>query len=85
MGLPDEGQISFDVQYLPTDAGQVALRADRGTRTKRRVGLLFTDASTTIVHAEGYCTGFAITGAVDDSAKASITIEITGPLTWTTG
>jgi len=84
MGLPDEGQISFDVLYLSTDTGQIALIADRKARTKRNCAIRFTDSSTTLVHADAYCTGFSVTGAVDDVIKASVTLEITGPLTWTT-
>lgn len=84
MGLPDEGQISFDMVYLPSDAGQTALRTDRASRTKRNVSIKFTDTSSSLVHADAYCTGFSITGAVDDKVTASVTLEITGPLTWTT-
>ena len=84
MGLPDEGQISLDLVYISTDVGQTALRNDRAARTKRKVALRFTDASTQLIHADAYVTGFSLTGAVDDIIKASATLEITGPLTWTT-
>lgn len=84
MGLPDEGQISFDVVYLSTDVGQTALRNDRKSRTKRVVTLQLNDATTQTVYADAYCTGFSITGAVDDIVKASVTLELTGPLTFTT-
>ena len=84
MGLPDEGQLSFDIVYLTTDAGQIALKTDRAARTKRKAAIKFTDASSNIVHADAYCTGFSITGAVDDVIKGSVTLELTGPLTWTT-
>ena len=33
MGLPDEGQLSGDLLYLSTDAGQIALIADRASRS----------------------------------------------------
>ena len=85
MGLPDEGQLSFDTIYLSTDVGQIALRNDRASRTKRKVALQLTDSSTQLVHADAYCTGFSVTGAVDDVLKASYTLELTGALTWTTG
>ena len=32
MGLPDEGQCSIGMIFLPKDAGQLAMRAARGTR-----------------------------------------------------
>ena len=84
MGLPDEGQISFDIIYLSTDTGQTALRVDRAARTKRNVSIKFTDSSTTYISADAYCTGFSLTGAVDDVIKGSVSLEITGPLTWST-
>jgi len=84
MGLPDEGQISLDLVYVSTDIGQVALRTDRATRTRRVVSIKLTDGSSSLVYADAYCTGFSITGAVDDVIKASATLELSGPLTWTT-
>ncbi|MCG8430380.1 MAG: phage tail tube protein [Candidatus Omnitrophica bacterium] len=84
MGLPDEGQVSLDAIYNSTDAGQVALRADRASRTKRNVAIKLTDGSSQLIHADAYCTNFSITGAVDDVLKASYTLELTGPLTFTT-
>lgn len=84
MGLPDEGQISFDAIYLSTDVGQIALRTDRASRTRRKVAIQLTDSSTQLLHADAFCTGFSVTGAVDDVLKASYTLEITGPLTFTT-
>lgn len=84
MGLPDEGQISFDLIYDSADAGQVALRTDRAARSKRVVSLKLTDTSSSMFYADAYCTGFSITGAVDDVIKASVSLELTGPLTWST-
>ena len=84
MGLRDEGDISFDTIYDPNDAGQASLFADRGTRTKKRLKIEFNDASTSFLDAKGYCTGFAITGAVDDALKATYTIAITGAVSVST-
>lgn len=84
MGLPDEGQVSLDCIYLSTDTGQINLRTDRASRTKRRVAIKLTDASSSLYHGEAYCTGFSLQGGVDDVMKASINLELTGPITWTT-
>lgn len=77
MGLRDEGDLSIDVMYDPEDVGQAAMFADRGTRT-RRGWIIKLSTSSKKLGGLGYCTGFAITGATDDSIKASITISITG-------
>jgi predicted secreted protein len=85
IGLRDEGQITFECNLLTSAvSGQQMMRADRGTRSQRAWSIILTDASTTRMNGLGYCTGFAISGGVDDVVKASITIEIDGPVSWTT-
>ena len=84
MGLPDEGQFSFDVNLVPGNAGQVALRADRASRTQRECILELTDhaATPTTITFNAYCTSFSIQGSVDDKIQASVTLEITGEAVW---
>ena len=84
MGLPDEGQLSLDVNLLPGNAGQIALRNDRASRTKREAILTLTDTTNTTLTFDAYCTGFSIQGSVDNKIQASITLEITGAVTWNT-
>ncbi len=84
VGLPDEGNISFDLVLATSDTGQIKMRECRSARTKGHWCLRLTDSSVSILHGDGYVTGFSITGAVDDIIKATAQIEITGPITWTT-
>lgn len=84
VGLPDEGNISFDLTLATSDNGQTKMRECRSARTKGHWCLRLTDSSVSILHGDGYVTGFSITGAVDDIIKATAQIEITGPITWTT-
>jgi hypothetical protein len=84
MGLPDEGQITIDMIYDSSNAGQTALRVDRAARTKRNVSVKLTDGSSSLFHADAYVTNWSITGTVDDAVKAAATFELTGPITWTT-
>lgn len=86
IGLRDEGNITLDVLYAPgsTNTGQGNLQVDRATRTRRAWVIDLNDASSSRMHGKGYCSGFSITGAVDDAVKASITIEIDGAVTNTT-
>ena len=53
MGLPDEGNISFDMQLNTSDSGQTKMRECRAARTKGHFALKLTDSSVTIVHGEG--------------------------------
>lgn len=87
IGLPDEGQITFECNLLTSAAsGQQMMRADRRTRSQKAWSIIFADAtaSPTRLNGVGYCTGFAVSGGVDDVVKASITVEIDGGVSWTT-
>jgi hypothetical protein len=84
LGLPDEGQITMELILRTSDTAQIALRADRRTRTKRKATIQMVDDTTTIIDAKGYVSGFSITGAVDEAIKGSVTLELTGLTTWTT-
>jgi len=84
MGIADEGQLSFDVNLVPGNAGQIALRNDRASRTEREAILTLTDATNTTLTFNAYCTQFSIQGSVDNKIQASVTLEITGAVTWNT-
>ena len=66
IGLRDEGQLSMSVNYNATDAGQVALIADRSARTKRKALIKFTDTATSAAVFDAYCLQFQVQGVVDD-------------------
>lgn len=86
MGLADEGQISFSLNFVPGNPGQVAFRAARASRAETNFALVFSDATatapaTTATFA-GFALEFSVAGAVDDKVSASAVIEITGAVTW---
>ena len=86
VGLRDEGQLTMSLNLSFSDAAQVALRADRATRTMRKCVIKFndstTDAARTKAIFDGYVLGFSITGAVDNVIAANAVIEITGAVTY---
>jgi len=84
MGLRDEGQVTLNVSFNATDAGQVALRTDRANRAKKKGAIKFSDATTSFASFDAYCLNFSISGAVDQKVNAAITLEIDGPVAWTT-
>lgn len=90
MGLADEGQISLDCQFNPSDSGQTKLRECRAARTKGHWAIKHSYTSVAAStqgyqwDGKGYCTGFAIQGAVDQVVKLTATIEITGAVSQTT-
>ena len=86
IGLRDEGQLTMSLNLSFTDAAQIALRADRATRTRRKAVIKFndntTDAAKTKAIFDGYVLGFSVSGAVDDAVRANAVIEITGAVTY---
>lgn len=81
MGIPDEGQISFNMNFVVADVGQVAVAAARAARLEKSFKVTYSDGSTATF--DGYVLGFASSGGVDGKVSGSITIEITGEVTYT--
>lgn len=90
MGLRDEGQLTLNVNFNATDAGQVGLRSDRADRRKGLYDMVFTDItpSASVIPSncwfQGYCLNYNISGAVDQKVAAAITLEIDGPVVMAT-
>lgn len=81
MGLPDEGQFSLDIFYVPADVQHALFRTQRASRALTYFQITFTDSPATVWTFAGYVLGFEVSGGVDDVVKASVTIEITGAIT----
>lgn len=81
MGLQDEGQLSFTINYVPANTVHSGLRDDRANATQRNFKLTFTDSPATVWTFSGYVTGFSVKGGVDAVVEADVTIEITGAIT----
>ena len=80
-GLQDEGQVTFEIAFLPTNATHLLLRTVRSAGTVRSFRILFTDSPQTQWDFDALVLGFAISNAVDDVTKASVTLEVTGAVT----
>jgi hypothetical protein len=88
MGLRDEGQITLELNLNPADPAQMKMKTDRANRTLKswiiKLNDNSSDANRTRLKGEGYVTGLSISGGVDDVVKASVTIEISGGVSWST-
>jgi hypothetical protein len=80
MGLHDEGQISFEMNYLPTDTQHALLRTQRAAQAATSFQLIFTDTGTTTWAFTGFVTGFTVTGGVNAPIKANVVVEISGEI-----
>ena len=74
--LPDEGDYTMECNFIPGDAGQQAMLADRSSRTVREVVVTYSDGSTDTFNA--YVTGAVKSGGVDNKVAISFTLAITG-------
>lgn len=83
MGLPDEGQLTFDINYIPDNAVHASLRTARDNQTLTPFKITFTDDSATEWTFNAYVTGFTVTGGVNAALNASVTLEITGDISST--
>lgn len=86
MGLPDEGSLTIDGNFVGSDAQQQGLHSDRANRVKRNFELELTDmpsggANNTQFDFSGYVMRFTLTGNVDGGLDFSVTLRITGPVT----
>lgn len=83
MGLADEGQIQFTINYIPTNAVHSGLRTDRANRTLRGFKMIYTDTGDTEWAFNAYVTGFAVSGGVDGVVEVQVTLELSGSITET--
>jgi predicted secreted protein len=83
MGLNDEGQLSFTINYIPADTQHALLRTQRASRELTSFQLVFTDTGNTTWEFEAYVNGFSVSGAVDGVVEAQVTLEISGAITET--
>jgi hypothetical protein len=82
MGLPDEGQVTFNVQLDPDNATHQAVRDARKNRTECQFRITLTDSTPTTLIFNGFVLNFSVSLAVDDVVKAAITIEVNGAVAW---
>jgi len=85
-GVYDPGEISFDINFMGSgNVGQKSLRTSLISRVKSGIIIQLSTATTTQkIRCKGYITGFSVQGAVDQVVKGSVTIALSGPVTWTT-
>lgn len=79
MGLPDEGQIQVTVNYLSGNQGQDEFLEARAAQQIRDYKITFVNGE--ILLFQGFAKGHKISGQVDQVVTATLTVEITGPVT----
>lgn len=78
-GLQDEGQFTFNINFVPDDAQHIALRSDKAAGVVRNFKLEFSSGE--IATFSALVLAVVISGGVDNVYKAAVTLEITGSVT----
>lgn len=75
VGVYDGGQISFNLNWAASNAGQLKVQKCFKNRTKGSINIELTGSVATgkTVFGEGYVTGLNITGAVDNKVSGDVT------------
>ncbi len=80
-GLPDGGEVSLDLNFLPANTTQTLLHNDL-TATSQTYNLLFTDAATTTWTMTALVTGMSPAAPVDGKLSATATFKLSGAVTF---
>lgn len=78
VGIPDFGQVQFDLVFDTTDTYQVQTWDDFKGGTRRYFRLIIPNSPEDWIQFLGYVLNFSITSQIDDVIRASVTIEIDG-------
>jgi predicted secreted protein len=81
MGLSDGGEVTFTINYNPTQATHNAttgLLRDYINRTRRNFKIVFPDGSSTTWSFTGVVTGFSMSAPTDAQLSADVTIKVSG-------
>jgi hypothetical protein len=79
-GIKDEGKFGFEAKTLKTDAGQIALRANRTSGAV--VGMTLTLPDTSVASFNVIVKSMPTGGGVNAVLKGKIDCRISGPVVW---
>ena len=81
-GLKSGGEVTFDIQYIPSNATHKkaagGILGDFDDRTKRNFQIVFPDSGTTTWSFTAFVTAFEPAMPIKDKILASLTLKITG-------
>lgn len=81
LGLQDEGEVSFEIQYVPADTQHALLRSLRAAGTSRNFLITFTDSPNTTWTFLAFVKTFSVSNAVDGVTTASCALRVSGAIT----
>ena len=78
MGLADEGQCTFTLNYRPANGAHAELAQAKADRQPRDFKLVFTDTPASVYYFTGFVLSVPVTAGVDGVIESNVTVEITG-------
>lgn len=82
LGLTDPGNFQIELDLDNGNAGQLALRAKQASGALSNFKLILPAGTTPTASFSGLVKSFSTSGGVDQIAKASVQIRISGAVTW---
>lgn len=80
LGLQDFGNFTIEISYDNDDAGQLILRAAKESGNLHYFKLTFSDS--TYITFSAYVMSMSVGGGVDGKVESSVTLRITGSVTY---
>lgn len=81
VGIPDYGQVTFELIYDGDQATNTSLYDDFQNGTIRDFQLVFSDSPEEVFSFAAFVLAYSYTANIDDVVRASVTLEIDGPVT----
>lgn len=82
VGLPEEGNISMNINIDPANAEHSGLRTDRDAGTLRNFQIVLPDAGTTTLSFAAYVKSYSLDAQPDDIFRLTVNLRISGAVTW---
>jgi predicted secreted protein len=82
-GLRDAGSVSFDVNWIKGDAQQLSIRDKIASGAAGNYKITWSDSPATVADFAAIVTGFSMNTEPNSQIQASITLKITGQVTFT--
>lgn len=81
-GLKDGGEIQFEMNWIK-GAKQVQIRDDVVSATKRKYQITWPTSPSTVALFDAFPTSFSMNAEPNAAIVASLTLKLTGDITWT--
>lgn len=85
LGLPDEGNVTFNVFFVPQDTQHAQLWSDKTSGTARNYRITMTDSPQSTLTFSARVSGLSLDFGTDAATTGSVTLRISGSVTMATG